>query len=141
MKTFADIAFANEYFAYRAFSEAWDNCTDKEKFLSTASQMIADYAVFPEIDGIDYDLITPEWLKRAACEQALYLAALGKDPTQADRKTTLGVASADGTVFDKSFAADILSPTCRRIIIQNGGAIMPGATSGNRHVGRGNITK
>ena len=141
MSTFADISFANEYFAHRAFSEPWDNCTDKDKFLFSASRMIADYAVFPEIDGVDYDVITPEWLKRATCEQALYLAALGKDPTQADKKTTLGVASTDGTVFDKSFSADILSPACRRIIVQNGGAIMPGASSSGRSASSGGISR
>lgn len=141
MNSFADISFATEYFAGRAFSEAWDSCNEKEKFLMTASQMIADFSVFPESADVDYELVPPKWLKRATCEQALYLVNLGKDPMQADKKTTLGVASADGTVFDKTFKADILSPVCCRFIVQNGGVIMSGATASRKTITSGEISK
>jgi hypothetical protein len=99
--------------------------------------MIATYATFPESDTTE----TPEWLQDATCEQALYLLNLGKDPTQADKKTTLGVASTNGTVFDKSFAADILAPATVRIIRTNGGTVATGAVSSSSSVQVGGIAK
>jgi hypothetical protein len=71
----------------------------------------------------------------------LYLINLGKDPTQADKKTTLGIVSTDGTVFDKSFAADIISPNCRRIIIANGGSVSSSAQSKKQSISHGRITR
>ena len=141
MKSYADISYAEEYFATRAFAENWSASDKKESFLCTASQMIAFFAIFPNIDGADYDSEPPEWLKQATCEQALYLVNLGKDPGQADKKTTLGVASSDGTVFDKRFAADVLSPICQRIIIAAGGAIAPGASVASRSIRSGGMSK
>lgn len=135
--SFTDTAFADEYFSRRAFASQWHACTEREAYLHTASMMIATYASFPESDTTE----TPEWLQDATCEQALYLLNLGKDPTQADKKTTLGVASTNGTVFDKSFAADILAPATVRIIRTNGGTVSPGAVSSSSSVQVGGISK
>ena len=143
---FADTVFAEEYFADRAFVDKWLDCQNKAAFLATASRMIADFCTFTDAneDLIDYTdgvITAPEWLKRATCEQALYLVNLGKDPTQADKKTTLGIVSTDGTVFDKSFSADIISPNCRRIIITNGGSVSPLAQSKKQSISHGRITR
>ena len=123
--SYAQIAFADEYFRKRAFSSAWAG-DEKEVYLETAARQIDDYCSFEDENGdpLEYpDTDAPEWLKRANCEQALYLLNLGKDPTQADKKTTLGISSTDGTVFDKSFAADVLCLNCRRILENHGGMI------------------
>ena len=146
MISFADVVFAEQYFSKRVFVDNWHNCQNKEAFLNTASGMIADFCTFTDAnaDLIDYTngkMPVPEWLQRATCEQALYLINLGKDPTQADKKTTLGVASTDGTVFDKSFSADILGIACRRIISDNGGAISPLASANSKTIAVGTISK
>lgn len=137
LNSYTDVSFADAYFARRAFSSQWHSCNEREVYLHTASMMIATYATWPEIDGVT----TPEWLQEATCEQALYLLNLGKDPTQADKKTTLGIVSTDGTVFDKSFSADILSPAAVRLIKANGGAVSAGAVSSSSAVSVGRIAK
>lgn len=144
---YCDVEYADIYFELRAFADAWtaaDEAT-KAKYLYTASAMIADYCYFEDAEGemFVYDDATGSeaWLQDAACEQALYLLSLGKDPTAADKKTTLGVKSTDGTVFDKSFAADILCVRCRQILENHGGVISPSATAGNTGVGNISIYK
>jgi hypothetical protein len=135
MTSYATVEYANEYFALRAFASAWEQAdADKEKLLNLATQLIKEYCTFEdELNGemFVYEEAGEEqyWLMEATCEQALYLANLGKDPTQADRKTTLGIASTEGTVFDKSFAADIIAPRCRRILEAHGGIMTDGATA------------
>ncbi len=79
-------------------------------------------------DETDETAEIPKWLKEATSEEALYLITLGKDPTAADKKTTLGILSTDGTVFDKRFAADVLCKACVRILENNGGIVDPDAT-------------
>lgn len=132
--SYADITFADEYFRKRAFSTAWAG-DEKGVYLETAAQQIADYCLFEDEygDPMEFsDSDAPEWLKRANCEQALYLLNLGKDPTQADKKTTLGISSTDGTVFDKSFAADVLCLNCRRILENHGGILSGDAVADDR---------
>lgn len=136
-KSYADIDYADTYFALRAFSEVWTAAEDsvKVRFLSTASVFIRDYCTFIEEETgkpYTYDEAgeNEEWLKRATCEEALYLLALGKDPTAADKKTTLGIKSADGVTFDKSFSADILCISCRKILEDNGGVVSIAAYNG-----------
>ena len=78
---------------------------------------------------------------RATCEKALHLLNLVKDPTQNDKKTTLGIASTDGTVFDKSFAADIICPLTCQILENNGGVMLAGATANAKRIGVGRVCK
>lgn len=147
--SYADIAWADEYFAMRAFADAWQAAGDeKQKYLETATQQIKDYCFFTddsrgmfiyEENNPDYEI--PAWLKRANVEQALHLLNLGKDPTQNDKKTTLGVSSADGAVFDKSFAADTLCAICCRILENNGGVLLSGATANGKRLGFGRVCK
>ena len=143
--SYCTVAFADEYFAKRAFSDAWNNGEDKESFLMLATEFIMDYCTFYDDNGDSFfysdDMVLPEWLQKATAEEALYLINLGKDPTQADKKTTLGIASADGAVFDKDFAADIIGVQCRRIIEKNGGTIEADAVSGGNNVSQGWVRK
>lgn len=147
MTSYATVEYANEYFMLRAFAGAWEQAGDeKGKYLNFATQLIKEYCAFEdELNGemFVYEEVgaDQEWLKDACCEQALYLANLGKDPTQADKKTTLGIASTEGTVFDKSFAADIIAPRCRRILESHGGIIFPGASAGNSGVSFAQVIK
>ena len=136
-KAYADIDYADAYFALRAFAGAWSVAEEsvKLRYLATASVFIRDYCTFfDENTGKPYTYDEAgdkeEWLKRAACEEALYLLTLGKDPTAADKKTTLGIKSADGVTFDKSFAADILCISCRKILEDNGGIVATVAHNG-----------
>jgi hypothetical protein len=145
---YATVEYANEYFMLRAFSSAWEKAGDeKSKLLNFATELIKEYCTFEdELNGgfFVYDEVEEgrEWLKDATCEQALYLANLGKDPTQADKKTTLGIASTEGTVFDKSFAADIIGTRCRRILEAHGGILTDGAsTAGSGGIGSGSVWK
>ena len=121
---YCNVTFADGYFKKRAFASAWGG-EDKEKFLETATQQIKDFCNFEDENGIFVyeDDAAPDWLKLATCEQALHLMNLGKDPTQNDKKTTLGIISTDGTVFDKEFRADVLCLNCRRILENNGGIL------------------
>lgn len=147
--SYADVLWAEEYFAMRAFADVWDNAGEnKQKYLETATQQIKDFCAFVDEKGaFIYDEnnleehIIPAWLKRATAEQALHLLNLGKDPTQNDKKTTLGIASTDGTVFDKTFAADILCPICCQILENNGGVLVSGATAGSKRLGIGRVFK
>ncbi len=137
--SYCDVTYADGYFLNRAFSDAWAG--DKKLiYLETATQNIKDYCSFENETGFVYydetiedetaeNAIISDWLKRATCEQALYLLNLGKDPSQSDKKTTLGIVSTEGTTFDKSFRADILCVSCRRILENNGGEIVPEATA------------
>lgn len=146
MGSYASLEYANEYFMLRAFAGAWDSAAEKEKLLNLATQLIKEYCSFEdELNGgvFVYEEASEgqEWLKNACCEQALYLANLGKDPTQADKKTTLGIASTEGTVFDKSFAADVIAPRCRIILENHGGILSSEATSGGGGIGYGTVRK
>lgn len=140
---YATVTQANEYLNKRAFTSAWQALPDEEKegYLNLASELIFQYCFF--IDENDFSfrydteekensLPIPDFLVKATAEQALYLVNLGKDPTQADKKTTLGIASTEGTVFDKGFKADILCVNCRNILEANGGEVSSDAlSSGN----------
>ena len=146
--SYTDVIWADEYFAMRAFADAWNAAgDDKSKYLETATQQIKDFCAFVDEKGAytyeenaeEYTI--PGWLKRATAEQALHLLNLAKDPTQNDKKTTLGVSSTEGTVFDKKFAADILCATCCRILENNGGVLLAGATAGGRRLGVGRVSK
>ena len=147
MGSYATVEYANEYFTLRAFASVWDQAgEDKGKLLNLATQLIKEYCTFTdELNGgfFVYEEVSErqEWLMNACCEQALYLANLGKDPTQADKKTTLGIASTEGTVFDKSFAADIIAPRCRMILENHGGILSPGAAGGSGGIGSGMVSK
>ena len=146
--SYTDTIWADDYFATRAFSDAWENAGEgKAKYLETATNQIKDYCAFVDEKGAfvyeedSQEHVIPEWLKRATAEQALHLLNLAKDPTQNDKKTTLGIASTDGTVFDKAFAADVLCPTCCRILENNGGMLLSGALNGGRRLGVGRVCK
>ena len=147
MESYASIEYANEYFMLRAFAGAWATTgDDKAKLLNLSTRLIKEYCTFEdELNGgmYVYEEVGDEqnWLKDACCEQALYLANLGKDPTQADKKTTLGIASTEGTVFDKSFAADIIAPRCRVILETHGGILLMDASAGSGGIGSGRIFK
>lgn len=131
---YCDVAFADDYLLGGAFATAWAG-ENKANFLETATRQIRIFCHFVDDDGaFVYDEENaekhpvPEWLKEATCEQALYLLNLGKDPTQADKKTTIGVQSTEGTVFNKAFRADILAPACVRILEAHGGIVSSEAT-------------
>lgn len=132
--SYCDSAYADGYFKKRAYASAWDSAA-KDKFLETASRLIRMFCSFEDDSGktVVYDdsdpgTEIPDWLRRATCEQALYLVNLGKDPLQADKKLTLGIVSADGVVFNKDFQADIICRAACRIIESNGGTVAPEAT-------------
>lgn len=146
--SYADVTWADEYFAMRAFTDAWNAAgDDKSKYLETATLQIKDFCAFTDEKGAfiyeedSTEHVIPGWLKRATAEQALHLLNLAKDPTQNDKKTTLGVSSTEGTVFDKKFAADILCATCCRILENNGGVLLGGATAGSKRLGFGRVSK
>lgn len=136
MESFSNLTFADSYFGNRAFAEKWLAATDeqKQKFLATATNMIEVLCTFYDDDNMPFVYApssAPDWLKKACCEQALYLLNLGKDPTQADKKTTLGVRVFNGTTFDKSFTADLLCVQCRTILERNGAEIDSAAIAGS----------
>lgn len=143
---YCDIPFADQYFNAAAFTSGWDalDSDSKRKYIESASRIIRRFCCFyDENDGMPFryslDALEneiPDFLREATCEQALYLVNLGKDPTQADKKTTLGIASADGTIFDKSFAADVLCIVSQNIIIENGGDVTYGAMNSGINFGR-----
>ena len=146
--SYADVTWADEYFAMRAFADAWNAAgDDKIKYLETATLQIKDFCAFTDEKGAfiyeedSTEHVIPGWLKRATAEQALHLLNLAKDPTQNDKKTTLGVSSTDGTVFDKTFAADVLCAICCRILENNGGVLLGGATAGSKRLGFGRVSK
>lgn len=146
--SYADVTWADEYFAMRAFADAWNAAgDDKINYLETATLQIKDFCAFTDEKGAfiyeedSTEHVIPGWLKRATVEQALHLLNLAKDPTQNDKKTTLGVSSTEGTVFDKKFAADILGSTCCRILENNGGVLLAGANSSGRRLGIGRVSK
>ena len=123
---YCDVAFADEYLLAGAFADGWTG-DNRGKYLESATRMIKQFCNFRDDDGFfvyneEYDPI-PEWLQEATCEQALYLLNLGKDPTQADKKTTIGVQSTEGTVFNKAFRAEVLAPACVYILEANGGIV------------------
>lgn len=134
---YCDVAYADAYITAGAFAGKWsgDNAT-KLKFIETATRFIRLYSYFLDEYGEPFrysdtasDTI-PVWLKEATCEEALYLITLGKDPTAADKKLTLGIQSTDGTVFSREFQADILCPACVRILEDNGAILESGSTAG-----------
>lgn len=135
---YCTVTQADQYLNNRAFTSAWKSSTEKESFLVLASELIFQYCFFTDKNGETFryeveesDVEIPDFLVKATAEEALYLLNLGKDPTQADKKTTLGIASTEGTVFDKSFAADILCVNCRSLLESNGGAISTDAVAGD----------
>lgn len=142
---YCSVAFADGYLLAGAFADGWAG-DKKEQYLESATRMIKQFCNFRDDDGFfiyDEEALPeiPDWLKAATCEQALYLLNLGKDPTQADKKTTIGVQSTEGTVFNKAFRADILAPACVRILEDNGGIIDGGAVASGNGVQWGYVDK
>lgn len=144
---YCDTIFADAYLSQGAFVSKWTG-TAKANFLEQATRFIKEFCYFEDekgevfrYDETDETAEIPVWLKEATCEEALYLITLGKDPTAADKKTTLGIVSTDGTVFDKKFAADVLCKACVRILENNGGIIDPDATASENDVTGGWFTK
>lgn len=142
---YCDVTFADQYLTASAFSSGWESLDEntKGKYLESASRIIRRFCFFYDEYDLPFRYDTdaqeseiPDFLREATCEEALYLVNLGKDPTQADKKTTLGILSTDGTVFDKSFAADVLCITAQTIVTENGGDIMYGATGQGIRFGR-----
>ena len=129
---YANVTYADDYLLAQAFSDGWAALTNeaKAKFLAKSTKMIQQFCVFYDESGVPftYDVEEnnelPDWLKDATCEQALYLVNLGKDPTQADKKTTLGIISTKGTTFDKRFKADLLCINAQQLITRNGGEVL-----------------
>ena len=123
--------YATAYFADRPDAEAFLALDAPDKFLAFAGQLIADYCVFYDEAGA-YTFAAdnaPDFIKRATCEEALYLATLGKDPTAALQVLTLGIVKTDdGTTFDHRFKPDILGVNVRRILTANGGDVAPEAS-------------
>jgi hypothetical protein len=143
---YADLTFAEEYFSDRAYTDNWQNAaeSDKQRFLGMATKLIEDFCQFYDEIGAPFLFSidgAPEWLKKACCEEALYLLNLGKDPTQPDEVTVMGIASTKGTTFDRSMKADILCVSCRRIIEANGGEIDSAAVTASGGIGSGVIVK
>lgn len=125
---YADLSFAAEYLGTRAFVDKWQALTDadRQKLLTTATIQIDTFCLFYDDEELPvyYDAAdAPDWLQRACCEQALYLANLGKDPTQTEEVVAMGIASTKGTTFDRDMVADILCVQCRKIIVNNGGEV------------------
>ena len=52
-----------------------------------------------------------------------------------------GIASTEGTVFDKSFAADVIGPRCRMILENHGGILSSAAAGGSGGIGSGIVSK
>ena len=140
--SFVNVAFADDFFETRAFADNWKTSKDKSGLLNLASRLVDKYCQFYDEQGYPISYINdentcPDWLKEAVCEEALYLANIGKDPTQPDDVTVMGISSTKGTVFDRSMKADILCVQCRVILTHNGGEISPEAVAhGSVHVGR-----
>lgn len=130
---YVSVADADAYFSERGSADAWSALSDSDrgKLLTLASGLIADFCVFYDATGYPFTYDSADgmaWLQKAACEEALYLANLGKDPTRPVNVLTLGIVRTDdGTIFDHKFQADILGVSCRRIIEANGGEISPDA--------------
>ena len=133
---YVEAEYAAAYFDDRPECEAFTDldASTRTKYLSYAGQLIADYCMFYDETGVPftYDPAdAPDWLKRAVCEEALYLANLGKDPAKKLDVLTLGIVKTDdGTTFDHRFQADILGVNCRRILSANGGEIAADAYVG-----------
>lgn len=129
---YADLTFAEEYFSDRAYTDNWQNAAESEKLkaLGMATHLIETFCQFYDDDGLPF-LYSIEgaqrWLKEAACEEALYLLNLGKDPTQPDEVTVMGIAQTKGTSFDRTMKADILCVSCRRLLEANGGEVLDDA--------------
>ena len=142
--SYCDVTYADSYLAAGAFADAWTG-DKKSRYLETASRFIRQFCSFVDADGepcVYAHADAPCWPKDATAEEALYLVTLAKDPTAADKKTTLGIQSTDGTVFDKAFAADVLGPACRRILEANGGTVSAEAVAdGGRRAQWGYVDK
>lgn len=146
---YCDVEYADEYMRGLLFRDSWTSANDDQKSaaLITATRLIKQFSVFvfPDSDvPYKYDErkdFIPDWLKRANCEEALYLLNLARDP-RFDKKLTLGIASTDGTVFSKDFTADILCLSCRTLIEDNEGEVFPAALGGtSRSVETGSVFK
>lgn len=148
---YCDVTFADQYLTASAFSSGWESLDSdtKTKYLETASRLLHRFCFFyDENTGEPFRYDTdaqeseiPDFLRDATCEEALYLVNLGKDPTQADKKTTLGILSTDGTVFSKGFAADVICIMAQTIVTENGGDIMYGAVASQKRISFGSFEK
>lgn len=131
---YASTDYAATYFSDRPDAEAFLALEAPARLLGYAGQLVADYCTFYDEAGLPfvYDVSgPPDWLMRAVCEEALYIANLGKDPARKLDVLTLGIVKTDdGTTFDHRFQPDILGVNVRRILTANGGEIASEAYQG-----------
>lgn len=140
--------YAAAYFADRPDADAFLAIAAPDRLLAYAGQLIADFCTFYDASGVPFTYAAdgaPDFIQRATCEEALYIANLGKDPARAVDVLTLGIVKTDdGTTFDHRFKADVLGVTVRRILSANGGEIAPeayGDQTGTSGINQGAVTK
>ena len=97
---YVSVADADAYFSARGSADAWSALSDSDrgKLLTLASGLIADFCVFYDATGYPFTYDSAygmAWLQKAACEEALYLANFGKDPTRPVNVLTLGIVRTD----------------------------------------------
>ncbi len=136
---YATLAWAEEYFSERINADNWQEADEEKKkeksaALASASRDIERYAVFFDDDRepfkypLDGSMETPDKLKEACCEQALYLLTV--DRLGAVETTRMGIASAKGTVFDRDAIPAKLGDVCIDILKSMGARIDAAAGDG-----------
>lgn len=116
MTPLTTLEWANEYFAGRLNSSAWESADEdtRTKAITTASRVLSAFYVIPQklFDDV------PEWLQMATCEQAIYL--LSVDPTAIPSLLLKGFSQAAAgpisVTADWEFTAPLLSELAEQMI-------------------------
>lgn len=127
--SYVTVDYADDYALLRIGTTAWAALTtaNKQAYLVTATRMLETYFAFrgnpadesqalhwPAVDDISWDTLTfdsdtiPEAVKRATCEQALYLLRINaiEDPTAIMAGLASVQVGAIEVEFDKSMTPD-----------------------------------
>ncbi len=130
---FCDRAFADTFIGAHRWKEYWVAAEDSEKDadLVHATQVIIQFCKFFDDDGEEIHYIPestddeniPDWLRQAACYEALYFFDLENDPSRPFPLGILGIIKDEKTTFDHNYEPPLFSQMARQLLENNGALV------------------
>ena len=139
---FCSVEFADTFLTAHRWIDNWTAATqeEKQKALVNATNVILMFCkfvdenenpvVYPEPETTSDERI-PDWLRCAACYEALYFFDLENDPARPFPLGILGLIKSGKETFDHNYEPPLFSAMARRILEENGAIVDDPNNDGN----------
>ena len=140
---FCSVDFADAFLGAHRWIDNWvaSSSEEKEKALVNATNVILMFCKFEDEDGneVEYpvpettsDERIPDWLRCAACYEALYFLDLANDPARPFPLGILGLIKSGKDTFDHDYEPPLFSAMARRLLEENGAVVDDPYDDGNK---------